>query len=136
MKTIKAFIERSNDGNYSVYVDLENKALNYGIHGTGKTAKEAVNDFISAYETMKEFHHKKNKRFQEAHFEYVYDVPSLLSYYSNILSLAGLHRLTGINQAQLSQYAIGYRKPSPKTVKKIESSLQAFGKEISQVEFV
>jgi len=136
MKTVKAFIERGDDGSYSVYVDLEDKTLNYGIHGTGKTAKEAVNDFISAYETMKEFHSMKGKEFIEVNFDFVYDVPSLLSYYSNILSLAGLHRLTGINQAQLSQYAIGYRKPGPKTVKKIETSLHVFAKELSQVQFV
>ncbi|MCL2417643.1 MAG: DNA-binding protein, partial [Bacteroidales bacterium] len=82
MKTVKTFIERGNDGSYSVYVNLEDKTLNYGIHGTGKTAKEAVNDFISAYETMKEFHNIKGKEFVEANFNFVYDVPSLLSYYS------------------------------------------------------
>ena len=136
MKTVRAFIERGDDGNYSVYVDLDNNTLNYGIHGTGKTAKEAVNDFRSAYEAMKEFHHKKNKEFVAANFEFVYDVPSLLSYYSNVLSLAGLHRLTGINQAQLSQYVIGYRKPSPKTAKRIETSLRSFASELSQVQFV
>ena len=74
MKTVKTFIERGNDGNYSVYVDLEDKTLNYGIHGTGKTAKEAVNDFMSAYETMKALHQQKKKEFVEAHFEFVYDV--------------------------------------------------------------
>jgi len=136
MKTVKTFIERGNDGGYSVYVDLKDKTLNYGIHGTGKTAKEAVNDFISSYEAMKEFHNKKNKEFTEANFEFVYDIASLLSYYSNVLSLAGLHRLTGINQAQLSQYVIGYRKPGPKTVKKIETSLHTFAKELSQVQFI
>jgi hypothetical protein len=136
MEKVKAFIERGNDGSYSVYVDLENKTLNYGIFGEGNTVKAAIEDFMSAYETMKEFHHKKNKEFVEANFEFVYDVPALLSYYSNVLSLAGLHRLTGINQAQLSQYAIGYRKPGPKTVKKIETSLHTFAKELSQVQFV
>jgi len=136
MKIIKAFIERANDGNYSVYVDLDDKTLNYGIHGSGKTAKDAVDDFVSAYETMREFHKIKNKNFVEANFEYVFDVASLLSYYAHVLSLAGLHRLTGINQAQLSQYTNGYRKPGPKTVKRIETSLHKFGQEISQVQFV
>ena len=135
MKKVKAFIERGSDGGYSVYIDLENKSLNYGIHGTGKTAKEAVNDFMSAYETMKEFHHTKDKKFVEADFEFVYDVPSLLSYYSSVFSFAGLHRLTGINQAQLSQYVTGYRKPGQKTVKKIETSLHTFAKELSQLQF-
>ncbi|MDR0371090.1 MAG: hypothetical protein LBH80_04475 [Prevotellaceae bacterium] len=50
MNTVKAFIERGDDGNYSVYIDLDDKTLNYGIHGTGNTAKEAVADFNSAYE--------------------------------------------------------------------------------------
>ena len=136
MKTVKTFIERGNDGSYSVYVDLQEKTLNYGIHGTGVTVKEAINDFMSAYEAMKKFHRQKNKELVEANFEFVYDVPSFLSYYSNVLSLAGLHRLTGINQAQLGQYVIGYRKPGPKTVKKIETSLHTFAKELSQVQFV
>jgi len=136
MNKVKAFIERGNDSNYSVYVDLDNKTLNYGIHGTGATVKEAVDDFISAYEAMKKFHYQKNIEFIEADFEFMYDVPSFLSYYSNVLSLAGLHRLTGINQAQLGQYVIGYRKPGPKTVKKIETSLHTFAKELSQVQFV
>jgi hypothetical protein len=136
MKTVKAFIERGNDGSHSVYVDLEERALNYGIHGTGKTVQEAIDDFVSAYETMKEFHRMKNKQFVESEFVFMYDVPSWLSYYSNVLSFAGLNRLTGINQSQLSQYVSGYRKPSPKTVKKIETSLHAFAKELGQVQFV
>jgi hypothetical protein len=136
MNTVKAFIERGEDGIYSVYVDLDDNTLNYGIHGTGNTAKEAIEDFTASYEAMKEFYRQKKKEFVEANFKFIYDVPSLLSYYSNILSLAGLHRLTGINQAQLSQYVIGYRKPSPKTVKKIETSLHIFAKELSQVQFV
>ena len=135
MKTVKAFIERGSDGNYSVYVDLKDKTLNYGIHGTGETARKAVDDFMSAYEAMKAFHDKKGKAFVEAIFDFQYDVPSFLSYYSTILSLAGLHRLTGINQAQLSQYVNGYRRPSPKTAKRIETSLKDFANEISQIEF-
>jgi hypothetical protein len=136
MNTVKAFIERGNDGTYSVYVDLDDNILNYGIFGEGNTASEAISDFNSAYEGMKKLHEEKGERFVEANFDILYDVPSFLSYYSRILSLAGLHRLTGINQAQLSQYVNGYRKPSPKTVKKIDMSLKNFAKEISQVEFV
>ena len=136
METVKAFIERGNDGTYSVYVDLENNTLNFGIHGDGDSAKEAVEDFISSYEEMKEFYNKKGKESVEAEFIYVYDTASFLAYYSNVLSLAGLQRITGINQGQLSHYVNGHRKPSPKTVEKIEKSLHAFAKEISQVHFV
>ncbi|MGV8946395.1 MAG: helix-turn-helix domain-containing protein [Lutibacter sp.] len=136
MKKVKAFIERGNDGTYSVYIDLENNILNYGIHGTGKTVKEAILDFNSAYESMKEFYSKKEKDFIEATFEFQYDVPSFLSYYSNILSLAGMERLTGVNQGQLSHYVNGRRNPSKQTIEKIEKKLHEFGQELSQVEFI
>ncbi len=133
---VKAFIERGNDGTYSVYIDLKNNSLNYGIHGTGKTVKEAVEDFNSSYEAMKEFYCEKGKEFIEATFEFQYDVASFLAYYSNILSLAGMERLTGVNQGQLSHYVTGRRKPSKQTVQKIEKKLNEFGKELNQVEFI
>jgi len=136
MKTVKAFIERGNDGTYSVYVDLEDNTLNYGIHGNGKTTQEAIDDFISAYEAMKEYHDKKGEFFVTAKFNYVYDIASFLSYYSKFLSLAGLQRITGVNQGQLSHYLTGHRKPSPKTVEKIEKSLHQFANEINQIHFV
>jgi hypothetical protein len=56
--------------------------------------------------------------FTEAEFEFCYDVPSFLSFYNGKLSLAGLGRITGISQAQLSQYMHGYRHPSQKTSEK------------------
>jgi hypothetical protein len=136
METVKAFIERGNNGTYGVYVDLENNSLNYGIHGDGDSANEAVDDFISSYEEMKEFYNQLGKEFVEAKFNYVYDTASFLAYYSKVLSLAGLQRITGINQGQLSHYVTGRRKPSPKTVEKIEKSLHAFANEISQVHFI
>ncbi len=136
MESVKAFIERGTDGTYSVYVDLEDTTLNYGIHGNGGTADEAIKDFVSAYESMKEFFNEKGKEFVEAKFTYVYDIASFLAYYGNILSLAGMERLTGVNQGQLSHYVTGRRKPSKRTVEKIEKKLQAFGKELNQVQFI
>lgn len=79
MNKIKAFIERSNDGTFSVYVDLEDNTLNYGIHGTGDTAEEAIKDFALSYEGMKKLHTQKGKEFVEAEFEYVYDTVSFLA---------------------------------------------------------
>ena len=135
MEKTKAFIERGNDGTYGVYVDLENTTLNYGIHGNGKTAKEAVDDFETAYNEMRSFYKKIDKVFVETEFEYIYDVPSFLSYYSKIISLAGLERLTGINQGQLSHYVTGHRKPGKKTSEKIEKKLHEFADELKQISF-
>jgi len=133
---VKAFIERGNDGSYGVYIDLEDNTLNYGIIGEGKTSKEAVDDFYTSYNEMKELYASENKHFEEAEFEFKYDTASFLSYYSNVLSLAGLGRLTGVAQGQLSHYVTGRRKPSPKTVRKIEKSLHDFADEIRQIQFI
>ena len=133
MKKVKAFIERGNDGTYGVYMD--NESLDYGLVGDGKTVNEAISDFYECLKEMKELYADEGKYFVEAEFEFCYDTASFLNYYSKFFSLAGLSRLTGIHQGQLSHYLTGHRRPSSKTVEKIEYSLQAFGREISQVEF-
>jgi len=133
MNKVKAFIERGNDGGYNVYVDLEDNTLNYGIFGEGNTVDEAINDFKESYIEMKEFHKEEGKHFVEAEFEILYDTASFLNYYSKKLSLAGLEKITGINQRQLSHYANGTYRPTKKTVNKINTSLHTFAKELSQV---
>jgi len=136
MNTVKAFIEIGKDGTYSVYVDLVDNTLNYGIHGTGNTVKEAIDDFISAYEAMKKFYHQKGKEFVEASFCYNYDVASFLNYYTSYFSLAGLSRLTGVHQGQLSHYVNGTKNPSKQTIQKIDNSIHTFAKNLSQIQFV
>lgn len=133
---VKASIERGNDGSYGVYVDLKDNTLNYGIIGEGKTVPEAIDDFRNSYKEMKDLYTSENKHFEEAEFEFKYDTASFLAYYSNVLSLAGLGRLTGIAQGQLSHYITGRRKPSPKTARKIEDSLHKFGAEMVQLQLI
>ena len=136
MVKVQAFIERGNDGTYGVYIDLNENRLNYGIIGDGSTVKEAIEDFYSCYEDMKKSFEKDNSYFQEAEFEFHYDTASFLNYISKKITLAGLQRITGVNQGQLSNYVNGYRRPNKRTIQKIESSLQTFGKEMSQIQFV
>ncbi len=136
MNRVKAFIERGTDGTYGVYVDLEDNSLNYGIHGNGDTVDEAIEDFKEGYLEMREVYKEEGKHFVEAKFEFHYDMASFLSYYTNYFSLAGLSRLTGIHQGQLSHYVNGTRNPSRQTIEKIDHSIQAFVKNLSQVHFV
>jgi len=103
MEKVKAFIERGNDGSFSVYVDLENKTLNYGIFGEGNTVKGAIEDFKSAYETMKEFHKELGKKFIEAEFEIKYDVASFSNYYSGRKINSSIHSFANeLSQVHLS----------------------------------
>jgi len=127
-------IERGTDGSYSAFMDADN--LGFGLIGDGASVKETIDDFCNSYAEMKAYYKDAGKKFTELEFIFKYDVPSFLQYYSTILSLAGLERLTGINQGQLSHYLTGHRKPSQKTVEKIEKKLHSFANELSQVHFV
>ena len=89
---VRVFIERSNDG-YSAYMPDDNN-LPFGLTGDGKTAQEAMQDFLLARDEMKEFFIEEGKEFPEVEFDFSYDVASFLAYYSDKLSLAGLERIT------------------------------------------
>lgn len=134
MKTVKAIIERAGDGSYSVYMDADD--MSYLITGTGETAEGAIKSFQINYEDMKRYYAEEKKDFEEVEFVYEYDMASFLSYYSKAFSLAGLSRITGVNQGQLSHYVTGYRTPSARTKQKIQDSIHAFAEELSQVSFI
>ena len=53
-----------------------------------------------------------------------------------VFRLAGLERITGVNQKQLGHYIAGVRKPSEKTARKIEESIRCFAKDLEAVRFV
>ena len=131
---VSAVIERNVDGKYCVYID--NDSLEFGVNGYGNTVEEAKNDIVLAYEEIKKVFTEEGKSTPDIVFEFKFDVASFLEHYSKILSLAGLERLTGINQGQLSHYVTGRRKPSHKTVEKISRSLHEFASEISQVQLL
>ena len=124
------------DGTYGVYIDLAEKRLSYGITGDGNTVPEAVADFENSYEEMKAYYAETGKEFKEATFDYQYDMASFLNYISGKITLSGLQRITGVNQGQLSNYLNGHRRPSKRTIHKMERSLHSFGKQISQMKFV
>ena len=132
--TITGIIEKGQDGKYSVYVN--EAEYPYGIIGTGDTVNEAMQDFLMGYQEMKETVESVGETFQEAEITFKYDVPSFLQDYAYAFTLAGLERITGVNQKQLGHYISGYRKPSEKTIRKIESHIHDFSRQLSAVQFI
>lgn len=133
MSTYQVIIERGVEGTYSAYIADDN--CEFGCIGEGNTVDETKADFYRAVEDMKEVYAEEGTPFPEVEFEFSYDMASFLSYYAYAFSLAGLARITGVNQGQLSHYVTGHRKPSKATVEKIEKSLHAFAHEIGQIKF-
>lgn len=133
-KKVNAIIERASDGTYSIYMDAE--GLDYLVTGTGKTVEEAKRVFLGGYEDTRRYCAEEGKPFKEAAFEFKYDMASFLSYYSKVMTLAGLSRLTGINQQQLSHYLTGRRHPSAKTTEKMQTAIHGFAHDLETVRFV
>ena len=130
--TIKVYIEKSTYG-YSAY--MSEATLDYACIGEGKTVQEAIADFQDSYKEIREYHEREGICFQEASFVFYYDVASFLEYYCKAFSLAGLERITGVSQAQLGHYLHGRRKPSRKTILRIQQGVDSFAKEITSLRF-
>jgi predicted RNase H-like HicB family nuclease len=132
MKTIEAIIERGNDGTFSVYCNDEM------FTGMGDTAENAKNDMRRQMDIFKKTAIKEGFSYPEflnGDFEIVYkfDTESLLEYYSGILSLSGLEKITGIHQKQLWNYLHRKSKPRKAQIEKIEKGLHALGSELISI---
>lgn len=134
IKTVIVNIERGSNGNYSAYIASSN--CEFGCIGEGCSVKEAESDFMEGVSEMRRVYEVKGLEFPKVEFVFKYDIASFLNYYAGTLSLAGLSRITGINQRQLSHYANGLRRPSKETANKIEKSIKLFANEMSQIRFL
>lgn len=133
-RKVNAVIERAKDGTFSIYTDCDD--LDYLVTGTGKTLAEAKKIFMGGYDDTRNYFKSEGKEFEEVEFSYKYDFVSFLAYYTQVFSLAGLSRLTGINPQQLSHYATGRRNPSAKTMERIDKALHTFSQDLASFSFV
>ena len=121
---VRVIIETGKDLNFDIYTDDD--SLGFMLLGQGKTLEEAKHDLMKCKEETKEAFAKLGKHFDfdSLEFEYVFDTISFLKY--SPFTLMGLSKATGINSKQLSHYVTGYRKPSPKTVQRIQEGVTRF----------
>ena len=132
MKKIKVYIEKAEWG-FSAY--MEDKGLDYGCIGEGATVEETIDDFNKSYADIRNYYASLDKPFEEIRYEFYYDTASFLEEYCKAFSLAGLERITGVSQAQLGHFLHGRRKPSAKTVAKIQQGVERFAHELTAVRF-
>lgn len=130
MTTIEAIIERAKDGTFDIFCRDEI------FSGAGKSIEEAKKDLTRQMEFYKETAVKegfKYPTFLDEEFEIVYriDTPSLMKYYvgAGVFSLAGLEKVTGINQKQLWSYLNGTR-PRRRQSERIEAGFRALSRDL------
>jgi len=132
MKKIEAIIERAKDGTFSVFCTTEI------FTGMGDTAEAAKLDMQKQMDVFKKTAIEDGfsyPDFLNEEFEIVYkfNTESLLEYYSGILSLSGLEKITGIHQKQLWNYLHGKSKPRKAQIEKIEKGLHSLGSELISI---
>jgi len=132
MKSIEAIIERAKDGTFSVHCNDEM------FSGMGDSAEAAKLDMLQQMEFFKTTAKEDDfsyPDFLDNEFKVIYkfDTESLLEYYSGILSLSGLEKITGIHQKQLWNYLHRKSKPRKAQIEKIEKGLHALGSELISI---
>ena len=69
----------------------------------------------------------------EYEIEWKFDVASFLEYYSSFMSLAGMEKMTGINQKQLSNYLNHRAVPRKKQAERIREGIHKFAHELLSI---
>ena len=126
---MNVIIKREENG---MFLAEPQHTYNVGLHGYGKTAESALSDLREVCDEAREF---CDELPADLEFNVFYEVPSFLLEYAGLFSLAGLEKITGIHQKQLSHYLHGNKTPRPATTKKIELALNSFRTRFNQVQF-
>jgi len=127
---VKVIIERNDNGNYQAVPQLDE---NIAFFGMGKTVADAMDDLHNSYEEAMAMEPSLPK---DIDFECEYDTASFLQMFKGRMNLADLQTITGISRKQLNHYVTGYRKPSPKTVQRIQAGIRQYAADLSRVVLV
>lgn len=131
---VRAIIETGENLDFDIYTDDE--SLGFMLLGQGDTIEDAKADLEKSKEAMKKVYAEagENFDFDSLEFEYVFDTVSFLKY--SPFTLTSLSKATGINRKQLSHYVTGYRKPSARTIQRIQSGVTRFAETFSHAVLV
>ena len=107
-----------------------------GIYASGESIEATQADTYEAIRLIKE--NLPEERWPEQikgdfEIEWKFDVPSFLEYYSSFMSLAGMEKLTGINQKQLSNYLNRRAVPRRKQADRIVMGIHKFARELLSI---
>lgn len=130
MEKIIIVIERSADL-FDAYSDNCD-----GIYGAGDTLEACKADIETSIRQIKEklpIEQWPEELKGEYELEYKLDTQSFLEYFSQYLSLAGMERITGVNQKQLSNYLNRRAKPRKQQVERISKGLRRFASELLSI---
>jgi len=125
-KKIKFNIGKTNTG-FDAYAEEADGV----IATTGNAFAELKQNILDAYNAHAAYHKLNPITFDDIVLEY--DLPSFFESYG-IINAKALSQRIGMNNALLSHYIKGVKKPSAKQVAKILTGLKQVGKELTELE--
>ena len=130
MKQITIIIEKTSD-----FYDAYSENCD-GIYGAGDTLEAVKVDVIDAIEKLKR--NLPEDRIPDTlkgdyEIKWKLDIVSFLEYYSRFISLAGMSRITGVNQKQLSNYLNNRCVPRAQQTERIINGIHKFANELLAV---
>ena len=133
---IKAIVERSKDGLYSIYSD---DVIGRDVMGGyGESVEAAKKDFLASIQEAIENARKDGfdnvPVFEAVNVEFKYDIPSFFNYfdYFNVSKFASY---AGINESRMRAYKSGAAFPGERTTKKIFKAIQDIVRDMSVASF-
>lgn len=131
-ENLVVIVEMAGDGTYDCYPEEDERDI--GLAGYGNSAKEAIDDFLQAYQETKEDNEKEGKPTPEFNFEFKYDIRSFFNYF-NFFNVSKIAKLAGINNAQLNQYLTGTRNASQMQYDKLTSCIKKITADLETARF-
>lgn len=134
MKTIKAIIEKADDGGISVYSEDVN-----GAYGFGLTEQEAKEDFISVLEEQAEYYGERHGEFPDWYksgysVDYVYDLSGFFEAFP-FINASKFAKEIGINESVMRKYKGKIVTASEKQRAIIQSKYNEILKRMTNVKF-
>lgn len=130
MEQIIMMIEKTADyyDAYSVNCD--------GIYAAGKDIAEVKRNTLDAIRLIKE--NLAEEQYPaplrgEYSLSFRFDTRTFLDYYRDSISLAGLEKITGIHQKQLSNYLNNRSKPRQSQIDRINKGIHRFATELLEI---
>lgn len=118
-KDVSVTFEKQNDNSFSCIVN--EKFDKFGLIGYGNNAREAERDVFTSLAEIRENLGAENVPDISISLR-KFDVGSFFSYYP-FFNISQFAKYTGINPAQIRQYASGVRQPSQQKKELIEKSI-------------
>jgi len=127
-RTVDVIVETGKDG-FSCFMSKDSDDLKFGLVGSGRTVRLAIEDFYVSREEVKEVFEDKGQEFPDLEFRFIFDVGAYLNYYP--INVTAFAHYIGMNASLLRQYATGIKTPQAKNLEKIRQGIIQVGHDIA-----